>query len=170
MIVFDSRKLLLIGGLLLITTFAVLGASSKETAVVRDLSVNSNGDSVEVKIAANERVQYTYFELTKPRRLVVDFHGFQNDIGFKEKSIDAAGVQRVRTSYFTEKDRKGTRVVFDLAENVPYKVNRDGVGSVHVLFGNQSVAPPAAPAAGAAAPAVANESQQTVPLSLTASV
>src|SRR5262249_15360314 len=60
MTVLDSRKLLMISGLLLVTTLAVLGASSKETAVVRDLSVNSKDDFVEVKIAANERVQYTY--------------------------------------------------------------------------------------------------------------
>ena len=66
--VFDSRKLLMFSGLLLVTTLAVQGASSKETAVVKDLSVNANGDSVEVKIATTEKVQYTYFELSNPRR------------------------------------------------------------------------------------------------------
>jgi type IV pilus assembly protein PilQ len=139
--VFDSRKLLMVSGLLLLTTLAVLGASSKEIAVVKDLSVNSNGDFVEVKIATSERVQYTYFELSNPRRLVVDFHGLHNDIGFKEKSIEVAGVRRVRTSYFTNKTRQATRVVFDLAESVPYKVDQDSDGLVHVLFGNQSSVP-----------------------------
>src|SRR5215472_12760090 len=132
--VFDSRKLLMVSGLLLLTTLAVLGASSKEIAVVKDLSVNSKGDFVEVKIATSERVQYTYFELSNPRRLVVDFHGLRNDIGFKEKSIEVAGVRRVPTSYFTNKSRQATRVVFDLAESVPYKVDQDSDGLVHVVF------------------------------------
>jgi type IV pilus assembly protein PilQ len=138
--VFDSRKLLLFSVLLLVSTLAVQGASSKEPAVVKDLAVNSNGDSVEVKIATSERVQYTYFELSKPRRLVVDFHGLHNDIGFKEKTIDVAGVQRVRTSYFTNKTRKATRVVFDLANDVPYTVAQDKDGLVRVFFGNEAPA------------------------------
>src|SRR6516162_6255791 len=138
--VFDSRKLLLpLSVLLLVSTLAVQGASSGEPAVVKDLAVNSHGDSVEVKIATSERVQYTYFELSKPRRLVVDFHGLHNDIGFKEKNIDVAGVQRVRTSYFTDKNRKATRIVFDLADSVPYTVAQDN-GFVRVLFGNQTLA------------------------------
>jgi type IV pilus assembly protein PilQ len=104
---------------------------------VKDLSVHPNGDSVEVKIATSERVQYTYFELDHPHRLVVDFHGLHNDIGFKEKPIDVAGVRRVRTSYFTNKTRQATRVVFDLAENVPYHIGQDESGIVRVVFGNQ---------------------------------
>src|SRR5262249_18000247 len=111
-----------------------------EPAVVKDLAVNSHGDSVEVKIATSERVQYTYFELSKPRRLVVDFHGLHNDIGFKEKNIDVAGVQRVRTSYFTNKTRKATRIVFDLADSVPYTVAQDKDGLVRIFFGNQTMA------------------------------
>ena len=134
--VFDSRKLLLFSGLLLIVTLAVQGASSKETAVVKDVSVNASGNSVEVKIAANQRADYTYFELANPRRLVVDFHGFHNDIGFREKAIDAAGVQRVRTSNFADKKRKVTRVVFDLTSDVSYAVEQtDEI--VRVWFGDR---------------------------------
>src|SRR5215472_6485477 len=135
--VFDSRRLLMVSVLLFITTLAINGAASKGTAVVKDLSVHPNGDSVEVKIATSERVQYTYFELDHPHRLVVDFHGLHNDIGFKEKPIDVAGVRRVRTSYFTNKTRQATRVVFDLAENVPYHVGQDESGIVRIVFGNQ---------------------------------
>src|SRR5262249_13531760 len=70
-------------------------------------------------------------------RLVVDFHGLHNDIGFREKTIDVAGVQRVRTSYFTNKTRQATRVVFDLANDVPYKVGMDSEGLVRVFFGTE---------------------------------
>ena len=139
--VFDSRKLLMFSALLLASTLAVHGASSKETAVVKDLAVNSKGDSVEVKIATSERVQFTYFELSKPRRLVVDFHGLHNDIGFSQKNIDVAGVHRVRTSYFTNKTRKATRIVFDISEKVPYTVGQDPDGLVRVFFGKESSVP-----------------------------
>ena len=92
--VFDSRKLLAVSVLLLVSTLAVHGATSKETAVVKDVSFNPNGDSLEVKIATSERPQYTYFELSNPHRLVIDFHGNQNGLGFKEKPVDAAYCRR----------------------------------------------------------------------------
>src|SRR5262245_34989515 len=132
--VFDSRKLLPVSVFLLISTLAVSGATSKETAVVKDLSFNSSGASLEVKIATTEQADFTYFELSKPRRLVVDFHGIQNGIGFKEKPIEAAGVERVRTSYFSDKTRNATRIVFDILENVSYQVVNDGDGVVRVVF------------------------------------
>jgi len=139
--VFDSRKLLTVGALLVLLTLVVHGAGSKETAVVSDLSFNSVGHSVEVNIATTEHARYTYFELSNPRRLVVDFHGIRNNIGFKERPIDAAGVERVRTSYFTDRNRKATRIVFDLAENVPYRITDDGENSVRVLFGDVPAQP-----------------------------
>src|SRR5688572_10489475 len=132
--VFDSRKLLTIGVLLLVSTFVVNGAASKEAAVVKDVSFHPNGDSLEVKIATSEPTRFTYFELSNPHRLVVDFHGIKNAVGFKEKSIDTAGVTRVRTSLFTSESRSATRIVFDLAENIPYQVSDQGAGIVRLLF------------------------------------
>src|ERR1051326_1967506 len=124
--VFDSRKPLTVGALLLLlTTLAVHGAPSKEAAVVKDLSFRPDSGSLEVKIATTEHAQYTYFELKDPHRLVVDFHGIQNGIGFKEKPIAIAGVERVRTANFTDKNRNATRIVFDLSRDVSFKVNDD---------------------------------------------
>src|ERR1041385_2108376 len=110
--VFDSRRSATIGALLLIATLVVNGAPSKEAAAVKDLSFKDDSGSLEVKIATTEHAQYTYFELKDPHRLVVDFHGIQNGIGFKEKQIAVAGVERVRTSYFTDKNRNATRICF----------------------------------------------------------
>src|SRR5262245_21606281 len=143
--VFDSRKLLPVSVFLLISTLAVSGATSKETAVVKDLSFNSSGASLEVRIATTEQADYTYFELSKPRRLVVDFHGIQNGIGFKEKAIEAAGVERVRTSYFSDKSRNATRIVFDILEHVSYQVADDGNGLVRVVFAGPVAEKPATP-------------------------
>jgi type IV pilus assembly protein PilQ len=141
--VFDSRKLLPVSVFLLISTLAVSGATSKETAVVKDLSFNPSGASLEVKIATTEQAGYTYFELSKPRRLVVDFHGIQNGIGFRQKSIEVAGVERVRTSYFSDKSRNATRIVFDILENVSYQVVNDRDGIVRVVFAGASPEKPA---------------------------
>src|SRR5689334_4549186 len=138
--VFDSRKLLPVSVFLLVSTLAVSGATSKVTAVVKDLSFNSSGASLEVRIATTEQADYTYFELSKPRRLVVDFHGIQNGIGFKEKPIEAAGVERVRTSYFSDKNRNATRIVFDILENVSYQVVNDGNGTIRVVFDGAAAA------------------------------
>ena len=148
----DSGKFTSVGVLLLISTLAVNGAASKDSAIVKDVSFNSNGESLEVKITATDETKYTHFVLDNPRRLVVDFHGIQNTISFKEKKIDAAGVQRVRTSFFSDESRKATRIVFDLAANADYRFINDGGGNLRILFGqdahaplNQVAGPPVAP-------------------------
>jgi type IV pilus assembly protein PilQ len=132
----DSRKVLSVGLILLISTLAVNGATSREATIVKDVSFNNEGDFLEAKITATGESKYKYFELKSPHRLVVDFLGIQNTIRFKEKKIDAAGVERVRTSLFSDKDRTATRIVFDLAKNVPYTVIDDGGGVVRVVFGD----------------------------------
>ena len=137
----DSRKLLTVGVLVLISTLVVNGATSKETGIVKGVSFSNNGDSLEAKIAANEDSKFTYFELQNPFRLVIDFHGVQNTISFKEKQIDAAGVERVRTSFFSDRTRKATRIVFDLKNNVRYRVIEDGGGIIRVVFGDTARAP-----------------------------
>ncbi len=137
----DSLKFLSAGVILLISTLAVNGAASRESAVVKDVSFSANGDSLEVKIAATEDTKFTYFELHSPHRLVIDFHGIQNTIGFKEKQIDNAGVDRVRTSFFNDKKRKATRIVFDLSDKAPYRVLEDGGGIVRIVFGPTARAP-----------------------------
>src|SRR5205809_1418535 len=137
----DSVKFLSVGVLLLISTLALNGAASKEAAIVKDVSFNHDGESLEVKISATDESKYTYFELNRPHRLVVDFHGIQNTIRFKEKKIEAAGVERVRTSFYSDKNRKATRIVFDLNTDANYRLIDDGGGNVRILFGPAAHAP-----------------------------
>jgi type IV pilus assembly protein PilQ len=127
--------------LLLISTLVVNGATSKEPAIVKDVSFSNNGDSLEAKIVASDDTKFTYFELSNPHRLVIDFHGTQNTISFKEKQIDAAGVDRVRTSLFSDRNRKATRIVFDLKKNAPFRVIEDTAGIVRIIFGETARAP-----------------------------
>ncbi|PYS54894.1 MAG: hypothetical protein DMG13_06650 [Acidobacteria bacterium] len=159
----DSRKFLSVGVLLLIATLTVNGASSRETDVVKDVSFKNNGDSLEVRITAPDGSKFTYFELNQPHRLVVDFHGIQNTIGFKEKQINSAGVERVRTSFFNDENRSATRVVFDLTDNVPYRILEDGGGIVRIVFGRTVRAPANLTAGPAMIPAPGTYSTPSLP-------
>src|SRR5262245_4572399 len=104
----DSRKFLSVGLLVLISTLAVNGATARENAAVKDVSFSTIGDSLEVKITTTQDAKFTYFELNDPHRLVMDFHGIQDSLGFKERQIANFGVRRVRTAIFESKDRKAT--------------------------------------------------------------
>ena len=137
----DSVKFLSVGVLLLISTLTLNGAASKAAAIVKDVSFTHDGESLEVKIAATDETKYTHFELQHPHRLVVDFHGIQNTISFKEKKIEVAGLVRVRTSFFSDQTRKATRIVFDLSENAVYRLVDDGGGKVRIVFGPAAHAP-----------------------------
>jgi type IV pilus assembly protein PilQ len=170
---FVWRKWLAIGILLLCATLAIQAASSKVAAIVKDVALNRSGETLEVRITATEAAKFNYFELSNPRRLVVDFPGIQNGIGFKQKNVGASGVERIRTSLFTSGERQATRVVFDLASGVPYKVTDEGSGHIRLLFGasHESVPVEAAPSPKApetsAAPVLA-ESGERAPLNLIA--
>jgi len=159
----DSRKFLSVGVLLLIATLTVNGASPRETDVVKDVSFKNNGDSLEVRIAAPDGSKFTHFELNQPHRLVVDFHGIQNTIGFKEKQINSAGVERVRTSFFSAENRRATRIVFDLKDNVPYRVIEDGGGIVRIVFGGTARAPGNLTAGPAMIPGLGTYSTASLP-------
>src|SRR5688572_16763146 len=111
----DFRKLLVFGVLVLFLTLVVQAASPKEAATVKDVAVTSTGQDLEATITASETARFTYFELEGPRRLVVDFHGLKNGVGFTQKNVQIAGLERIRTSYFSTEERKATRIVFDLA-------------------------------------------------------
>jgi len=137
----DSRKLLTVGMLLFVSTLAIHGATASEATIVKDVSFKNTGDSLEAKIVAGEDSKYKFFELKNPHRLVVDFIGVRNTISFKEKEIGAAGVARVRASYFSNSKRKATRIVFDLSKTVPFRVIEDGGGIFRIVFGETARAP-----------------------------
>src|SRR5258705_10839363 len=92
-----ARKFLLIFLLLLISALGVNIAAQTQTAAVRGIFFKSGAGSLEVRVAAAATGRLTHFELSDPRRLVLDFKGLQNRAGFKERQIGIAGVERVRT-------------------------------------------------------------------------
>src|SRR5215467_2302280 len=91
-------------------------------------------NSVEAQITTTAPAKYTYFELTGPRRLVMDFHDVQNDLAFKEKQVFVAGVERIRAGMFQDKDRNATRIVFDLDNEAHYRILDNKSGLLRVVF------------------------------------
>lgn len=133
--VFDSSKTLVFVLLLLASTLVVHAVVPKGIPAVKGIVVTTNGDSFEAQITTTSPGRVTYFELTGPRRLVVDFHDLQNAVGFKEKIVREGGVERIRASLFTSKDRNATRIVFDLTDAAHYEVINDKSQLVRVVFG-----------------------------------
>ena len=119
---------------LLVLSTMTLGQISDDSIAVETLVVAPAEEGVEFTINATEWVRYTYFDLEGPR-LVVDFHNARNALGFLNKEVGHAGVDRVRASLFTDDKREVTRLVFDLEEEIPYEVIDDGAGQVRVRFG-----------------------------------
>jgi len=151
--VFDSRKALAFGMFLLAFTLVVqaVGPASgpKETSAVnavKDVSFMAAGDSMEARITTTGPARFTYFELTGPRRLVVDFHDLLNGVAFKEKQVASTGVERVRAGLFQDKDRNVTRIVFELTSEAQYQIVDDKSEMVRVVFGHPTaIVPPANP-------------------------
>jgi type IV pilus assembly protein PilQ len=160
------RKFLVMFVFAVALTLVVQAASPKD-AFVKDVAFSAAGRSLEARITASESARFTYFELDGPHRLVVDFHGLKNGISFTQKDIEAAGVTRVRTSYFTAPDRAATRIVFDLDQSVNYRVIDDGDGVVRVVFVNPDgllAEPGRVPANLIAGPPVLPKSEETSPV------
>src|SRR6186713_1756608 len=160
----DFRKFSIIFVLAVALSLAV--AASPKEAFVKDVAVSASGRSLEAKITTSESAKFTYFELDGPHRLVVDFHGLRNGVAFTQKNIAAAGVTRVRASYFTAPDRSATRIVFDLDKTVNYRVIDDGAGVVRVIFDGPSYeeTPAQAPANLIAGPPVLSKGEETTGL------
>jgi type IV pilus assembly protein PilQ len=113
---------------------------------VKDVSFMPAGDSLEARITTTGPARFTYFELAGPRRLVFDFVDLQNGVAFKEKQVSSAGVERVRTGSFQDKDRNVTRIVFELTSDARYQIVDDKSEMVRVIFGHPAaIVPPASP-------------------------
>ena len=140
-----AKRTMALGVLFLLSMASVAGRASSDGPAVENLTVNEEAEIVEFTVHSTEPVRYTYFELEGPR-LIVDFHGAENRLGFWRRSVESGNVEQVRASFFDDSKREATRLVFDLSEATPYEVIDDGAGTVRVRFGagvaaNARVAP-----------------------------
>ena len=134
-----AKRTMALGVLFLLSMASVAGRASSDGSAVENLTVNAEAEIVEFTVHSTEPVRYTYFELEGPR-LIVDFHGAENRLGFWRRSVESGNVEQVRASFFSDSKREATRLVFDLSEATPYEVIDDGAG--RFVSGSEPAWPP----------------------------
>lgn len=97
---------------------------------VRSIAAGTSDGRVEVKIAADGKLQYKSFLLENPSRLVIDLQGVKNSVVRNNVTIADDVVKGVRIAQFQP---TVARVVVDLAHKTEYEIRADGE-SLHVLF------------------------------------
>lgn len=126
-------------------------APAVPATILRDLAVERRPKGLVVDILGDGYLLYNDFLLEEPDRLVIDFKDVANDLTNRTVDVSASGVAQIRSSQFQESPERIARVVFDLDESVPYRLQPQGAG-LRVVFGEV----PADPQSDgrAAAPAV----------------
>jgi len=112
----------------------MVSSESRPATRLEEISPRGEGENLEVALAANgSEIAYSAFRLTKPDRLVVDLKGIRNFVRRKKLHLPSSEVMSVRVSQFQDAPAV-TRVVFDLAHAVEYKVIEEN-GGLRVAFG-----------------------------------
>jgi type IV pilus assembly protein PilQ len=99
-------------------------------------------------------VEVQDFLMEDPPRLVIDFLGAQHELDQNKFEGDGSFVTSVRSSQFTTDPEQITRIVFDLKDNVAYKVSNEP-HAVTVRFYSKDKPAPAAEAPSTMAGSVA---------------
>jgi len=108
-------------------------------------------DSVGVSVQLNGQgpLEVKAFTLENPPRVVLDLKGVVNRVSRRVQPVGTAGVKQVRVAQFATSPEPVVRVVVDLDQQMPYRVDSTAQGAVLRVGG----APAAAPEAVASAPA-----------------
>ncbi|MGK7345338.1 MAG: type IV pilus secretin PilQ [Candidatus Nitrospinota bacterium M3_3B_026] len=116
---------------------------------VQDIAVAGEGESVEVTIEADGRIDYTAFQLSGPDRLILDMRGvdlseFQDVI-----PVNKGPVKAIRPYYFESSN--DSRLEMDLAGSVEYEVENSEPSRLRVAVKPGKTPPPvmSGPAGGA---------------------
>ena len=125
-----------------------------------DLLVAETG--VRLEISADGDWTHRTFRMEKPSRFVVDLVGAVKQIDTERLEGDGTWVRAVRTSQYALNPRPVTRIVLDLAQTSPVRVERNESGLVLEMGGAPS-AGEARLAASQSAPAVDPQSPAGLP-------
>ncbi len=120
---------------------------------VSDVAIQTaqHGQQTLVRVETDRRPLYHYFELTHPRRLVVDLDGARNVSDHWKYESEAPFVTDVRMARFSNKDGGVVRVVADLAGQPQYAVRPSDSGIEITLTKRESVGEVPSPSAGSLA-------------------
>ena len=98
-----------------------------------EVSTDSGGHPV-VTLSGDGALTYETQLLEQPSRLVLDLPGVVSRLATRQIPVGKGGVNRVRAAQYRSEPTPVSRVVFDLDENVPYRIERQGSDLV-VAFG-----------------------------------
>lgn len=152
------RKLFLIrksAGAALIAAAVIMSmAASGDASKISSLKMEPHNGSSSYVISKSGVVEVQDFVMEDPPRLVVDFLGGEYELEQARVEGDGTYVKLVRSSQFTTEPENITRIVFDLFDNVEYKVSNDPQAVTVSFFKKGSPAPTTEPRtmAGSVAP------------------
>jgi hypothetical protein len=116
----------------LLTTASFAAAQSGNTpAVLEGVQVRIVAGHLEVLLKVTGTYTFETFDLTAPKRLVVDIKPIDKSLADPITPIDAHGVVRVRTGQF---ESQTSRVVFDLMDVMPANRVTSGPDGITISF------------------------------------
>ncbi len=124
-------------------------AAAQNTAKVQSVTTSRDGSDLRVAITLNTPVKPAVQTAENPSRIILDFSDTTFSDNLKNVSVNANGVQRIRTGQHSAVPLV-TRVVVDLDQEHPYVVNAEGnqivltVGAVQKARSTSHGAPAAA--------------------------
>ena len=114
-----------------------------------DVIAVADSTGVSVQLNGQGPLEVKAFTLENPPRVVLDLKGVVNRVSRRVQPVGTAGVKQVRVAQFATSPEPVVRVVIDLDQQLPYRVDSTAQGAV-LRVGD---APAAAPEAVASAPA-----------------
>jgi type IV pilus secretin PilQ/predicted competence protein len=122
--------LLLAGGPFAAGESAFALAAAADPVAARNLkavevSTDSGGHPV-VTLSGDGAISYEPQVLERPSRLVLDLPGVVSRLATRQIPVGKGGLARVRAGQYRAEPSPVTRVVFDLDETVPYRIERQG--------------------------------------------
>ncbi len=116
---------------LLITASAALAQNENTPTVLESIQVRTVAGHLEVLIKVTGTYTFETFDITAPKRLVVDIKPCEKSLADPVIPVDAHGVVRIRTGQF---ESQTSRVVFDLMDIMPANKVTSGPEGITISF------------------------------------
>ena len=108
----------------LLATFLLLGSNFAVQAsnTIDGVRVWPAPENTRVVFDLQQKPEYSYFSLSNPHRLVIDFKNSKNAVTLKNIAKDDKRINKIRTS--TSKKTGATRLVLELANDYQQTINQ----------------------------------------------
>ncbi len=101
---------------------AIVSAERLQPTAIEDVAIQENNDQIEINLLTASKPAFKYFELEKPRRLVIDVENSTFRVLRKSVTVNSDLIQRLRFGAGESSQGKLVRCVFDLSQKAPYEV------------------------------------------------